>query len=100
MDAFDWLPFAAAVSLHASGVLVAWLTRLPLNIAYRFCLRVMLLALGALISGIAVTSATEGFGGWSFSALTLGAMIVAPVVHQSRDDADPTLQRIMATHQA
>lgn len=100
MDAIEWLPFAAAVGLHATGVLVACLTRLPLNLAYRFCLTVMLLALGALISGIAVSSAAEGFGGWSFSALTLGTMIVAAVVHHSRDDADPTLQRIVATRQA
>lgn len=98
MDSLDSLPLAAVV-LHAAGIFVACLCRLSLGVAANYALRSALLALGIAISGYAISSAQQAFQGWAFSALTLGIMITAAVLHSRHDDADPILACVVAARQ-
>lgn len=99
MDSLDSFPVAAGLLVHAAGVLVACLSRLSLGLAANFFLRSSLLALGVAISGLAMQSAQFGFGNWAFSALTLGVMVIAAVLHSNGDETDPILARVVAARQ-
>ncbi len=101
MDSLDSLPMAAGLTLHAAGLLVACLIRVPLGFAVTYLLRVAFLALGVMICGLAVESALHGFEHWAFSGLTIGAMIITGVLHSSNDDenTDPVLAKIVAAKQ-
>jgi hypothetical protein len=100
MDSLDALPMAAGLTLHAAGLLVACLIRLPLGFAGSFLLRVTFLALGVLICGLAIESALHGFEHWAFSGLTLGAMVIMGVLHSSHDETpDPVLAKVVAAKQ-
>lgn len=96
MDSFDTLPLAAGVSLHAAGVMVACLSRLSFGSTVNLVVRVALLAMAVMISGLAMQSAQYGFSSWAFSALTLGAMVILAVLHGQHVEQDPVLYRVVS----
>ena len=99
MESLESLPLLAGLLVHGCGVLVAMLSRLSLGLTTSFLLRLALLMLAVAISGLAIASAHHGFGSWAFSAMTLGVMVIAAVLHSRGDDADPILHRVVAARQ-
>ena len=99
MDLFEGLSPSAWTTVHALGMLVACLTRLPFQQRVQTCLRcampIGLLAIGysALSCGCFASLA------WVGSGATLGAMVIAAVWEPRHSGHDPHLMRLISAHE-
>ncbi len=93
----DWA-LVLWIGLHAMGLLIACMTRLPLSNWFGKLLHFALPAGFLMISYLAYYG--SGSLGWIVSGATFGTMVLATVWEGNKTSHDPLLLRLLATHEA
>lgn len=92
----DWA-LVLWIGLHATGLLIACMCRLPLTNWLGKLLHIALPAGFVMISYLAYNS--SGSLGWIVSAATFGLMMMASVWESNKTSHDPLLLRLLSTHE-